>query len=1059
MKKLLLLSFFILSFSASKAQWVNIPSAYFVAWLQANYPSCMNGNLMDTTCSGVVNTTWVICSGQNISNLEGIQYFNSLIGLDCSDNNLSYLPTLPNSLTFLSCSYNSITSLPTLPTSLIEFDCDYNSLTSLPALPNSLTMLGCYTNSLTSLPTLPSSLTHLDCSNNSLTNLPFLPNSLTYLGCSNNSLTSLPLLPNSLTDLYCNNNSLTSLPPLPNLISDLYCSWNSLTSLPSLPNSLTRLDCSYNLLTSLPTLHPLMYCFIINYNTGIFCMPILQNFGGSAALFNILNTGIACLPNVIQHTGYIGQIDGWPICDLTFNPNNCDLGWNIIGKVAFDVDSSCATTTDGIEMPMIKMKLFDGGGNLLQQMIANWEGYYSFDTQIGNYSTSVDTSNIPFSVLCPSNNSIISNLTAIDSMDYNVDFRMVCKPGFDICVWNIYRNAPNFFPGNTTPVRIVAGDFASSISNGFCGSTISGEVKVIINGSATYLSPIAGSLTPIVNGDTLIYTIADFSLVNETSDFAFNVITDTTAQIGNQICFDVTVTPSAGDNNISNNTLTHCFAVSNSFDPNEKEVSPIGSLTYPYNDWLTYTIHFQNTGTAAAQHIQLLDTLDADLDASTFQLLSYSHTPMVQIIGSEVAFNFVNINLPDSTTDLAGSQGYVSYRVMPMTNLPMGTVIENTASIYFDFNAPVVTNTVSNLICNPIIPTNISEAICSGDSYNLNGTNIFIAGNYSTTLNAINGCDSVVNLSLTILNPVSNSISASICSGITFDFNGQQLSVAGNYADTLTAATGCDSIVNLSLTVLNPITSSTNQTICFGDSINFNGVYFDTTGIYTDTLSNASGCDSIVNLSLTVLSLATSSFNQTICIGETFLFNGINETATGIYYDTLNAASNCDSIIALHLTVNNPNATISLTGNTLTATGTGIIQWINCDSGTFVPGVIGGTFTPTTIGNYAAWVWDGLCSDTTNCVEVLLDGINELTIYNLQFTIFPNPVDENITVQLSQSCNNCRIEISNTLGQILYTEIINDKVEIINLVELPAGIYFVAVRSDKFYSIKKLVKQ
>jgi len=441
------------------------------------------------------------------------------------------------------------------------------------------------------------------------------------------------------------------------------------------------------------------------------------------------------------------------------------------------------------------------------------------------------------------------------------------------------------------------------------------------------------------------------------------------------------------------------------------------------------------------------------------QLLSYSFAPLVQITGSNVAFDFININLPDSTTDLAGSQGYVSYRVKSMANLPMGTAIENTASIYFDFNTPVVTNTVSNLICNPTTSTT-TATICEGDTYFFEGNNLTIAGNYSVTLQAVDGCDSIINLNLIVAPVVSSSIGASICSGITFNFNGQQISVPGNYADTLTAATGCDSIVNLSLTILSPVTSSGNQTICFGDSVNFNGTYFDSTAIYADTLSTAGGCDSIAYLNLTVLNAVTSSFNQTICIGETYLFNGINETATGIYYDTLNAANNCDSVIALHLTVNNPNATIQLNGNTLTATGNGIIQWINCDSGSFVIGEVGETFTPTVIGHYAAWVWDGLCNDTTNCIEVLLDGINEqFPLNNNQFSFYPNPVDENIIVQLSQPCENCRIEITNTLGGLVQSAEFKVQGMQLDIHLLPEGVYFISVRSDKMSAVKKFVKQ
>ena len=1247
MKKALLLSFFIFSFSISKAQWVTIPDANFVAWLQTIYPTCMNGMLMDTTCSGIVNDINIYCQNQNFSDLTGIQYFDNLLVLDCSNNqitnlpalpnslmnlycnnnSLTSLPSLPNSLTSVHCWYNSLTSLPSLPNSLYEFMCSYNSLTSLPALPNSLatldcrnnsltilpslpdslnqlscsnnsisslpslpnsltsldcsnnplgslpslpdslTVLNCFynsltslppmpntliflwcynnsltslpllsdslfsllcnNNSLTSLPSLPSSLTNLRCYNNSLTSLPSLPNSLTYLDCYNNSLTSLPSLPNSMYRLYCNNNSLTSLPALPNSLTQfncsnntltslpllpnslpyLVCNNNSLTSLPSLPNSLTDLICYNNSLTNLPVLPPLLHYFQIQNNPDILCMPPLLSFYGGAVNFDISNTGITCLPNYIQHGGYIAAIDTMPVCDV-FNTNGCNGAWSIKGTIVIDSDNSCATTNDGTGVSMIKLNLFDSGSNLIQQVIANWGGDFSFNTQLGNYSTSVDTLYLPFNVLCPTNNSIASNLTATDSIDYNVDFRLICKPGFDIGVWSTIANNI-FFPGNSTSVFINAGDFSQSLYNVSCNSGISGEVKVVINGPANYLSPIAGALTPTVNGDTLIYTISDFSLVNAATDFAFNVITHSNAQSGNQICFSVTVTPTSGDNNISNNILTHCFTVSNSFDPNEKEVSPVGSLAYPYNDWLTYTIHFQNTGTAAAQHIQVLDTLDADLDASTFQLLSYSHTPMVQITGSNVAFNFVNINLPDSTTNLAGSMGYVIYRVMPMANLLVGTAIENTASIYFDFNTPVVTNTVSNIICNPTTSTTTST-ICEGDIYFFEGSNLTIAGNYSVTLQAVDGCDSILNLNLLVDPTIINSISQSICSGITFDFNGQQLSSSGIYHDTLIAITGCDSIVNLTLTIIPPaisineticfgdsiifngnyystnsvhidtllnslgcdsivtltlsvlplVASSVNQTICFGDSVNFNGTYYDSTAIYADTLSTAGGCDSIAYLNLTVLNAATSSFNQTICIGESFLFNGINETATGIYYDTLNAANNCDSVIALHLTVNNPNATIQLNGNTLTATGNGIIQWINCDSGTFVIGAVGETFTPTVIGHYAAWVWDGLCNDTTNCIEVLLDGINEqFPLNNNQFSFYPNPVDENIIVQLSQPCENCRMEITNTLGGLVQSAEFKVQSMQLDIHLLPAGVYFISVHSDKMSAVKKFVKQ
>ena len=149
----------------------------------------------------------------------------------------------------------------------------------------------------------------------------------------------------------------------------------------------------------------------------------------------------------------------------------------------------------------------------------------------------------------------------------------------------------------------------------------------------------------------------------------------------------------------SNNSLQHCFTVVNSYDPNNKIVFPEGNIDTAQH-WLTYTINFQNTGTAAAQHVYILDSLDADFDESTFTLLSYSHYPLVQVVGNIVRFNFPNINLPDSNTNEPKSHGYVQYRIRLMDGLPFGTTIENTAHIVFDFNQPFTTNTVVNELVN-----------------------------------------------------------------------------------------------------------------------------------------------------------------------------------------------------------------------------------------------------------------------------------------------------------------------------------------------------------------------
>jgi hypothetical protein len=195
MKKQLLVFILALGISfQSKAQtYVLIPDANFATELQQLIPTAMSGNSLNITSTLVTTSTQTInVSSLSIANLSGIQYFTSLDKLDCSNNSLTSLPTLPSSLSVLACYNNSLTSLPTLPSSLTILDCYTNSITSLPSLPNSLTSLYCYENSLTTLPALPSVLTKLLCYSNQIKCFPLFPSSLINVFISPNPYNCLP---------------------------------------------------------------------------------------------------------------------------------------------------------------------------------------------------------------------------------------------------------------------------------------------------------------------------------------------------------------------------------------------------------------------------------------------------------------------------------------------------------------------------------------------------------------------------------------------------------------------------------------------------------------------------------------------------------------------------------------------------------------------------------------------------------------------------------------------------------------------------------------------------
>jgi len=829
----------------TQAQMVYIPDSMFKVILTGlGFGSCIIGDSIDSSCPSVANRTLLDVSNFNIHDLQGIQAFGNLRSLSCNDNQLANLPALPIRLTDLSCFANQLTSLPNLPDSLRVLECMNNQLTSLPALPITLTYLRCSENLLTALPILPTSLQVLRCYNNQISTLPALPNSLIELDCWNNMIGSLPSLPNSLQTLSCGGNNLVILPPLPGSLLSLFCGANPLVSLPTLPdslifischatpitslpdlpaslrslwchqnqltvlpllpNSLSTLDCSGNQLTYIPELPDSLYAFWCQSNLNLFCLPELKQITN----LNFWNTPIACLPNYGNVTNSTPLLSSLPLCGV-FNTNGCNSYYNISGKSYFDVSPNCSFNSGDVEQRNVHILLYKNG-TLIQQAYTGEGGLYSFDVSdsLGAYTVQLDTSHIPFTVLCPASATYQDTITSTDSLFYNNDFALTCKSGFDVGAWSI--EGMGFTPGRVSLVKIQVGDL-SNFYGANCANGISGTVVVTINGGVNYIGPASGALVPNASGNTLTYVVPDFGDVNIFSSFNIVVATDTSAALGSQVCFTISIPAIPGDHNLSNNILNHCFTIRGSYDPNEKVVYPPGNIDPSGDKWLTYTIHFQNTGTAAAEHIYITDTLDQNLDLLTFQLLAYSHQPLVQILeGGVTHFNFPNINLPDSNSSEPLSHGFIKYKIKFKDSLSIGTQIQNTAYIYFDFNSPVETNTTLNTLDICITNSqNINASICDDSFYNFNGQFLTQAGIYTDTILSSFGCDSVVSLVLQILPTADTNVIDILCVGDTYNFNGQSLSVPGNYVDTLLSSTGCDSVIALQLSLSQADTSVT----------------------------------------------------------------------------------------------------------------------------------------------------------------------------------------------------------------------------------------------------------
>lgn len=151
-----------------------------------------------------------------------------------------------------------------------------------------------------------------------------------------------------------------------------------------------------------------------------------------------------------------------------------------------------------------------------------------------------------------------------------------------------------------------------------------------------------------------------------------------------------------------------CQANVGSYDPNIKIAYPEGYGSNHYVEACAlpfqYDIHFQNTGNDTATNVMILDTLDASLDVTSIELQGASHPFTWSLLDNHILqFKFDNIMLPDSFVDEPASHGYVSFNVQQKPNLALGTRIENSAAIYFDANAPVITNTVFHTIAENFI--------------------------------------------------------------------------------------------------------------------------------------------------------------------------------------------------------------------------------------------------------------------------------------------------------------------------------------------------------------------
>ncbi|MFH0864803.1 MAG: T9SS type A sorting domain-containing protein [Bacteroidota bacterium] len=169
------------------------------------------------------------------------------------------------------------------------------------------------------------------------------------------------------------------------------------------------------------------------------------------------------------------------------------------------------------------------------------------------------------------------------------------------------------------------------------------------------------------------------------------------------------------EDDMDDNVEIDCKEIIGSWDPNEKWVKPVGLTQNHYidsADVLEYQINFQNTGTDTAFTIIIRDTLSQYLDASTVVAGASSHPNTFRIYGQGILeWRFDHVMLPDSNTNEPASHGFVKFKVNQSTDNIQGTLIENTAGIIFDYNSPMITDVVWNIVYDTVFVTTVKPVL------------------------------------------------------------------------------------------------------------------------------------------------------------------------------------------------------------------------------------------------------------------------------------------------------------------------------------------------------------
>jgi len=330
-------------------------------------------------------------------------------------------------------------------------------------------------------------------------------------------------------------------------------------------------------------------------------------------------------------------------------------------------------------------------------------GYYSFLVPTGNYTLSEEVQYIYPLNTCTANDPVPVSITAASGCTYSHDFFNTVNPLHDIHIIPIdpVYAIPGFSFYQQLFIQNDGTVPESDILLNYCPDPALGPFTAspaLVAGTPCYYNPSGISLNP---GQ------ATNCFINYTFPVPVNVPLGTVLNYTGIGAYTPPISNWLNDYTPWNNYQNWQETVIGSYDPNFKEVFPAGLGTegsISINDSvLDYVLHFQNTGSYYAENIELIDTLSSNLDWTTLRPGYSNHTYTSELSETGVLkFTFRNIHLVWEAQNEVNSNAMVTYSIKQKKNLPIGTKIQNTAAIFFDFNAPVMTNTTLNTIAYPL---------------------------------------------------------------------------------------------------------------------------------------------------------------------------------------------------------------------------------------------------------------------------------------------------------------------------------------------------------------------